>query len=259
MKKTCCSLFTVLLILPLIITNVRAQSLYPRIDVLGSYVFPQYQTEVIAGSFSLDHKSIRPCIEIGVDRPFSDHFFVGAGIRYNHYSTTIFADNVTPDIINNKHPFTWERGYTALTVPISFGIPIRIKGQRIGEVRVGAAFGILSTGYALNRASFDNTTAPIYQDTVALNIYIPSDNNPSFFFATLDFAATIYPFSKIPRLGITIESSFEVTDNNYISHNAWIENISKKQTFPYEIQNTTQFRTVSIGLRYNFRKNMESR
>lgn len=236
-----------------------AQNIRPRIDILGSYVFPQYQTKITSGAFSLEHKNVRPCVEIGADIPILERFFAGIGVRYHHYFTSIYANNITPDIINNAYPFSWERGFTALTVPVSIGMPILTEGNRIIELRAGAALGLLTTGYAMTRATIDNRFASVAGDTLEAGFYVPAKDNPTYFFATLDFAATIYPFRRIHRLGITLQSSFELTHNNSVSHTAWIENVSKSQTFSYAIEHKTRFQTVSLGLHYQFGKQPENR
>lgn len=226
----------------------------PTLTFLGTYTHTRNFSHLNDGKFSIIDKKGNFGFELANKFYVADNYFVKTGIRYTQYKTTINAINQIPEIYDYPNPFSWERKYVGLTVPVLLGMDFTTKKGKSGDFYFGLAPGILMNTYKQVSGDITQSRDPNTTDIVYSETFDQETKLPNFFFVTADLGINFNPIKKIPGFAIGALCSFQLNKAQKTTHFATIEVPSKGYNFFYNLHNENQIMNFSVAFSYTFGK-----
>lgn len=230
----------------------------PTLSFIGSYTYTKNFSYLNDGIFRIEDKKGNFGFELTNKFYVAQPYFVKTGIRYHQYQTTVSAVNQIPDIYNHPDPFSWQKKYVSLTVPILLGMDFTTKSGKGGDFYFGLTPGILMNTYKKIDGEITEHRDPNSQDEVSSITWDTESLLPNYFFVTADFGVNFSPIKKIPGFGVGALCSFQLNKAQRSEYNAVMAMPSKGYDFFYNLHNETRIMNFSVLFSYTFGKKIKT-
>lgn len=230
----------------------------PTISFIGSYTHTRNFSHLNDGIFRMEDRKGNFGLELTNKFYVVDQYFLKTGIRYHQYKTTVSAVNQIPDIYNYPDPFSWEKKYVGLNIPILLGMDFTTKSGKSGDFYFGLTPGILMNTYKQINGDITEHRDPNSDDPVYSETWDEESLLPNYFFVTADLGINFSPIKKIPGFSMGAMCSFQLNKAQHSVYKAYVAMPSKGYDFFYNLHNESRVMNVSVMFSYTFGKKIKT-
>lgn len=247
-------IFLIILIVVFYATKINAQSFkfQPTLTAFGSYTYFINHSVINSGKFDLENRKFNIGFELTQKLYIQPSYFLKFGVRYQHFKKNIYAINQVPELFDYPYPFYWEHRYSAFTIPLHFGKDYYINNLKRGDFYFGLSLGVLMTSYFKGGWTQPQPRESSFTDPVYYTQWGEPNQNPSFFYPSLEGGINFIPFKNFNNLNLGFIISAQLNKTGETKHLASVEVPTKDYDFFYDFYNKNRIINLSIGIGYTF-------
>lgn len=226
----------------------------PTLSLLGSRTVTINNTQVQSGAFEVINRKCNLGFELTNKFALGDKLFFKTGIRYQQSKTVVNGLNQITTVFDKPDPMTWEKHYEAITVPLHIGREFSFGRGRKAEVYGGLSLGVFMVSSATISVSSDFPRNINNTDVISGEIRDSSNQTEASFMPNVDIGFNYHPSRYLPRLGIGVMGSLQLSRTPSAVYQGLIKNETSGQSYPYYMKHSQRLINASVVLSYSFGK-----
>ena len=221
------------------------------VNLLGNYNFGSYNFAFKEGNIKTENSSLDPAVSITGRYQFKNrNLFIGTGIRLVQTQSFFDVRPTMQSFVADRSYHKWTVQNVHMAIPVYGGKTLYIGKHIPVQVWGGASFGL----QFISMYGFESTQVKANNDDdiIASNFIEKPEPGAKATYLSLDAGAVIYPFKRLPGIGINLSASYDLRPNPSYRFTGYFENRSQGKRELYGVDFTRKFVNLQFGLNYTF-------